>query len=181
MMAAQHGTYAANVRGSAGDSGRWIREYKKRLTAVKEPWDGKCCFHDCPNHEDILGGHVWIKGQTSNAYYYIVPICPGCNSFRNRDRAWPNWTKLKTGTKLLRVNVKKGVNKLWAHGGYIRRRQNEPAGETEQPVETDIDAEGIVDDNTQSELENAIANCCAAIAPELGLSQSQLQQLFQEW
>lgn len=174
MMAAQHGTYAANVLGSTGDSGDWIREYKLRLTDVKKPWDGKCCFQNCPKHEHIVGGHVWIQGQISNEYYYIVPICRNCNDFRNQERAYDNWTKLKTGTKVLRINVKKDVSKLWNKQmeGFVRRRFNDK--EAEPLVETDIATDGIIDADIQRELD-------IAMGMSLHLSQSELEDFVDNY
>ena len=172
MMSARHGTYAANVIGSTGDKGSWIGEYKQRLTQVKKPWDGKCCFHDCNGTKGIVGGHLWIKGDISNEWYYIVPICTACNHCTKKSRAYDNWTKLKTGTKLLRINVKKSVSKLWTEQGYVCRRYNDK--EAEMPIETDIDTEGIIDGDVQRQLDIAMAH-------SLNLSQSQLEDFVDNY
>ena len=171
MMAAEHGTYAANVIGSTGDRGNWISEYKKRLTVVKKPWDGSCSFHNCHEkdvsvggHHKLVGGHVWIRGDTSNHWYYIVPICQGCNNVKTMARAYDNWTLLKTGTKVLRINVKKSVAKLWLDQQSRVRRRFDDEQPSNLPVQTDIDTEGIVNDQVMAELDSTITCLFGSLA-----------------
>ena len=67
--------YVKNVSGSSCDKGNWLKKWKK----LTKQQPSRCTYLKCSN-KAVLGGHLWLKFQKTNSYYFIAPICAKCNS-----------------------------------------------------------------------------------------------------
>eukprot|EP01080_Neovahlkampfia_damariscottae_P002747 gene2747-4155_t len=83
-----------NVNGSQDDKGAWKQFWIKY---AHKQWPLVCQIYRCSS-EATDGAHIYVKGFTSNKFYYILPTCHSCNV---------NGTK-KYGLKDGWMNVKKG-------------------------------------------------------------------------
>ena len=93
---------AKNVKGSSHDrrAGSWIEKWTEETGRTP----GKCSVLGCSN-DGCYGGHLWIKNERSNNYYYIAPICPECNS-DSSDKYRP----MKANIAYLKINIPKKDN-----------------------------------------------------------------------
>ena len=70
-----------NVIGSSKDKPRGASSWKRFWEiSTGENWPEQCAI--CPKAKRIIGGHVYVKGQSN---VKIVPICTSCNNKRSID------------------------------------------------------------------------------------------------
>jgi hypothetical protein len=89
------GEEVTNVIGSKDDNGRWKAFWKKH---AHKTWPETCQIYGCSD-DATDGAHIYVKGWTSNKFYYILPTCHPCNVDATK----------KYGMKDGWMNVKKGA------------------------------------------------------------------------
>ena len=92
----------------------FLKIYLNKVLALK------CATLGCGNFAR-LGGHVWLKGRSSNEVCYIVPLCSSCNNKRalNYNSRETKWFELKKDTQAMSTRV---VTEMFTEHCFFKRR-----------------------------------------------------------